>query len=160
MLLFPLPPVLQFFSHLFPVFAIVVSLLLCVFWLADYLNRNPGWAAALSTWGVLPGSWWLSIRMSDIGDASCCSLPCTWGGRNRAMLIYSSGPVFCWVEILDIKWTVASEVVLWGMYSRNSYFLMSFWVCFVFEDLVRIVIELCVVGSKLVVYERFIIANH
>lgn len=51
----PFAPIFQFFSHLFPVFPIVVSVLLCGFWLADCLKRNPGWAAALSTWGVLHG---------------------------------------------------------------------------------------------------------
>lgn len=74
------------------------------------------------------------------------------------------GPVIhssaLWCETLDIKLTVPSKVVLWGMCSRNICFLLLFWVCFAFEDPVRTVFELCVVGSNLVEYERFMIADY
>lgn len=106
MLLFPLPSVFWFFSYLFPVFPTVVSLLFCVFWLADCLKRNPGWAAAaLSAWGVLPDGWWLSTRIGSVGDASWYSSPCPYGGKSRAMLIYSVYPFFC-----SLRWDIGYKI--------------------------------------------------
>lgn len=47
-----------------------------------------------------------------------------------------------------------------GNVQQKYFFLTLFWVRLFFEDPVGIVIELCVVGSNLVEYERFIIANY
>lgn len=158
---FPLPPVFQFFSYLFPVFPIVVSRLFCVFWLADCLKRNPGWAAAVSSWAVLPG------QLVVVHQNEYCWVPLDVPSLvlvEAKIRPYSSTPLVhssvLWGEPLDLKWTVPPKVVSWGMCSRNTCFLVLFWVCFALEDPVRTGIKLCVVGSNPVEYERFMIANY
>lgn len=155
-LLFPLPRVFQFFLYLFPVFPVVVSPLFCIFWLAVWKETLAG-LLLLSPLGMYYlNSWWLSTRMSNVGDASWCSSPCTCGGKNRAMLTYSLGPFFC-----SLRWDTGYKINS-GFRSGfvGTCFLLLFWVCFAFEDPVRIVIELCVVGSHLVEYKRFMTANY
>lgn len=101
MLLFTLPPVFQFFSYLFPMFPIGFMYFgLLTVWkeiLAGLLLLFPLGVYCLD-------SWWLSIRMSNVGDASMFfTLYCR--GKNRAILVYFIGPFFC-----SLRWGTGYKI--------------------------------------------------
>lgn len=90
-LLFPLPPVFQFFSCLLPVFPLQFPFSFVDFGLLSVWKETLAGLQLLSPLGVYYlDSWWLSTRMSHVGNVSWCSSPCTCGGRNRA-----GYPFFC-----------------------------------------------------------------